>query len=105
VVRAYNLVSGLPEAGCNTFPEHLRSIPPIIRSNVREFVIFKSNNYKKLLDNIYSEISGIITQEKFEELYAFSTAKTHNALVVINHNDLDEKYKIRLNWDTILEYQ
>jgi len=57
------------------------------------------------LDNIYSEISGIITQEKFEELYAFSTAKTHDALVVINHNDLDEKYKIRLNWDTILEYQ
>lgn len=85
--------------------QHIKSVPPIIRSNCRVFVIFKSNNYKKLLDNIYSEISGIITQEKFEELYAFSTAKTHNALVVINHNDLDEKYKIRLNWDTILEYQ
>jgi len=25
--------------------QHLRSIPPIIRSNVRVFVIFKSNNY------------------------------------------------------------
>ena len=85
--------------------QHIKSVPAIIRSNCRVLVIFKSNIYKKLLENVYSEILGIIKQEKFEELYAFSTAKTHNALVVINHNDLDEKYKIRLNWDTTLEYQ
>jgi len=85
--------------------QHLRSIPPIIRSNVRVFVIFKSNNYKKLLDNVYSEISGLISQEKFEELYQFSTNKINDALVVIVNNAIEEKYRIRRNWTDFLEYQ
>jgi len=85
--------------------QHLRSIPPIIRSNVRVFVIFKSNNYKKLLDNVYSEISGIISQEKFEELYHYATKNIHDSLVVIINNSIDEKYRIRKNFDTYLEYQ
>jgi len=84
--------------------QHLRSIPPIIRSNVRVFVIFKSNNYKKLLDNVYQEISGLISQEKFEELYNFSTQNIHDALVVIVNNSIEEKYRIRKNWDSYLAY-
>ena len=74
----------------------------MIRSNVKVFVIFKSNNYKKLLDNVYQEISGIISQSKFEELYHYSTQNTHDSLVVIINNSMDEKYRIRKNWDTIL---
>ena len=85
--------------------QHLRSIPPIIRSNVRVFVIFKSNNYKKLLDNVYSEISGIITQQKFEDLYHYSTQNLHDSMVVIVHNGIEEKYRIRKNWTDYLEYQ
>jgi len=84
--------------------QHLRSIPPIIRSNVRLFVIFKSNNYKKLLDNVYSEISGIISQEKFEELYHYATKNIHDALVVIINNSIEEKYRIRKNFTEILDY-
>ena len=84
--------------------QHLKAIPPIIRSNVRMFVIFKSNNYKKLLDNVYSEISGIITQTKFEELYHFATEDIHNALVVLINNSIPEKYRIRKNFDTYLDY-
>jgi len=84
--------------------QHLRSIPPIIRSNVRVFVIFKSNNYKKLLDNVYQEISGLISQENFEELYNFSTQNIHDALVVIVNNSIEEKYRIRKNWDSYLAY-
>jgi Poxvirus A32 protein len=85
--------------------QHLRSIPPIIRSNVRVFVIFKSNNYKKLLDNVYQEISGIINQDKFEELYHFATQSLHDSLVVIIHNDLEPKYRIRKGWTDYLEYE
>ena len=77
----------------------------MIRSNCRVYVIFKSNNYKKLLENVYSEISGIISQEKFEELYHYSTNKINDAMVVILHNGLDEKYRIRKNWTDYLEYQ
>jgi len=85
--------------------QHLKAIPPLIRSNYRVYVIFKSNNYKKLLENVYSEISGIISQEKFEELYHYSTNKINDAMVVILHNGLDEKYRIRKNWTDYLEYQ
>jgi len=85
--------------------QHLKAIPPLIRSNCRVYVIFKSNNYKKLLENVYSEISGIISQEKFEELYHYSTNKINDAMVVILHNGLDEKYRIRKNWTDYLEYQ
>lgn len=85
--------------------QHIKSIPAIIRSNVRVFVIFKSNNYKKLLENVYSEISGIISQEKFEQLYHFATDNIHDALVVIINNSIPEKYRIRKNFDTYLEYQ
>jgi len=84
--------------------QHIKNIPPVIRSNVRVFVIFKSNNYKKLLENVYSEVSGIISQDKFEELYHYATQKLHDALVVIVHNDMEEKYRIR-NWTEYLEYK
>jgi hypothetical protein len=82
--------------------QHIKAIPPIIRSNVKVFCIFKSNNYKKLLENVYSEVSGIISQDKFEELYQYATQNLHDALVVITSNDMEEKYKIRKNWDTML---
>jgi hypothetical protein len=85
--------------------QHIKAIPPIIRSNVKVFCIFKSNNYKKLLENIYQEISGIISQDKFEELYKYSTQKMHDALVVITSNDMEEKYKIRKNWTENLIYE
>ena len=85
--------------------QHIKAIPPIIRSNVKVFCIFKSNNYKKLLENIYQEISGIISQDKFEELYKYSTQKMHYALVVITSNDMEEKYKIRKNWTENLIYE
>jgi len=84
--------------------QHIKSIPPIIRSNVRLFVIFKSNNYKKLLENVYSEISGIISQEKFEELYHYATKDIHDALVVIIGSSMPDKYKIRKNFTEMLVY-
>ena len=101
-----NLIILCRHHNINTFitAQHIKSIPPIIRSNVRVFVIFKSNNYKKLLEHVYSEISGIISQEKFEQLYHFATDNIHDALVVIINNFIPEKYRIRKNFDTMLLY-
>jgi hypothetical protein len=85
--------------------QHIKGIPPIIRSNVRVFVIIKSNNYKTLLENVYSEVSGIIKQDKFEELYHHATKNLHDSLVVIIHNSIEEKYRIRRNWTENLIYE
>lgn len=84
--------------------QHLRALPPLIRSNARLYVIFKSNNYKKLLDNVYEEISGIISKEKFEQLYHHATENIHDALVVMISNSIPEKYRIRKNFTEYLEY-
>ena len=84
--------------------QHLRALPPLIRSNARVYVIFKSNNYKKLLDNVYEEISGIITKERFEELYHYATENIHDSLVVMISSSIPEKYRIRKNFTEYLEY-
>lgn len=85
--------------------QHIKAIPPVIRSNTRVFCIFKSNNYKKLLDNIYSEVSGIISLEKFVDLYHFSTQNLHDCLTIIIHNSLEDKYRIRRNWNEYLSIE
>jgi len=84
--------------------QHLRALPPLIRSNARLYVIFKSNNYKKLLDNVYEEISGIISKNKFEQLYHYATENIHDALVVMISSSIPEKYRIRKNFTDFLEY-
>ncbi len=84
---------------CLMTAQHLKSIPPLIRSNSKIYVIFKSNNYKKVLDDLYTEVSGLITPEQFEQMYITATADSHNHLTIIIDNKMENKYKYRKNWN------
>ena len=84
--------------------QYLTAIPPIIRNNVRLWVVFKFSNSERLLKHVYPEISNIIKEEKFLELYEHATNNDHDALIIINHNDMDKKFRIRKNWTYYLEY-
>ena len=84
--------------------QYLTAIPPIIRNNVRLWVVFKFSNSDRLLKHVYPEISNLVKEEKFLELYEHATNNDHDALIIINHNDMEKKYRIRKNWNTFLEY-
>jgi hypothetical protein len=84
---------------CLMTAQHLKAIPPLIRSNSKIYVIFKSNNYKKVLDDLYTEVSGLITPEDFEKMYLTATEESHNHLTIIIDNKMENKYKYRKNWN------
>ena len=46
----------------------------------------------------------ITSEEKFLELYEHATDNDHDALIVINHNDMEKKYRLRKNWNNQIEY-
>jgi len=84
--------------------QYLTAIPPIIRNNVRIWVIFKFANSERLLKHVYPEISSIIREEKFIEAYEHATINDHDALIIIIHNDLEKKYRIRKNWNYSIQF-
>jgi len=84
--------------------QYLTAIPPIIRNNVRLWVVFKFSNSERLLKHVYPEISNLVKEEKFLELYEHATDNDHDALIVINHNDMDKKIRISKNWNYSIEY-
>lgn len=79
--------------------QSFKAIPPVIRTNIDIYVIFKSASYNEILNKIYEDISGYIKYEDFIELYEHSTNDAHDALIIMN-NSLDKTgtsfYK---NWD------
>ena len=80
--------------------QHLKSIPPIVRSNCKLYVIFKANNFKKILEGVYEEVSGLLTSiEDFEKMYLEATKETNNHLTIINDKRMKDEYKYRINYD------
>ena len=84
--------------------QYLTAIPPIIRNNVRLWVVFKFSNSERLLRHVYPEISNLVKEEKFLELYEHATQNDHDSLTIINHNDMEKQYRIRKNWTFTLNY-
>ncbi len=38
-----------------------------------------------VIDNIFEEVSGLLTESQFEEVYKHATSEPYNALVIDNH--------------------
>lgn len=79
--------------------QSFKKIPPVIRTNIDIYVIFKSSSYNEILNKIYEDISGYLTLDNFIELYEYATEEKNDALIIVN-NSLDKNglayYK---NWD------
>jgi len=82
--------------------QYLRSINPIIRSNTDIFVIFKFASKKQIIEKIYPELSGLITENAFLELYDYATADPNSALISINHAMNKNTNGFRKSWATKL---
>lgn len=79
----------------------VKGVPKGIRLNVSLWVLYKFCNAKMILDDIYPEISALMTPQQFLDAYAYATSEPHNALV-IDQTGGDPRNRLRVNWDTRL---
>ena len=66
--------------------QSIRAVPKTIRMNCSVFQLAKFGSKKFVLQDIYEEVSNIITIEKFEELYDFATNKKYGSLIIDTTN-------------------
>ena len=62
--------------------QSIRAVPKTIRMNCSVFQLAKFGSKKVVLQDIYEEVSNIITIEKFEQLYDFATSKKYGSLII-----------------------
>lgn len=74
-------------------------IPPIIRSNLDIIQMFKTASVK-VLENLYEEVSNILTYEEFVQLFKYCTDQQYGSLIINNHQDATRRFW--LNWDRAL---
>ncbi len=60
--------------------QYLTAIPPIIRNNDRLWVVFKFSDSERLFKYVYPEISNLVKEHKFLELYEHSTNNDYDSL-------------------------
>lgn len=82
--------------------QNLKAVNKSIRANTELFLLFKFCSMKIVLDDLYSEISGMVTEEQFLELYAHATEDDHNCLVIDKKADKGNQFK--KNLDVVLSF-
>ena len=84
--------------------QYPRAIPPVVRTNTDLWILFKFASKERILDQIYNEISSLITIEEFEQLYEYATKdSSHDALIIDNHSKSNKELRFRKNWNTVLK--
>ena len=78
--------------------QYIKAIPPVLRRNLDIFVIFKFANAQSVVEQIYPEISGVIKEEDFINVFEYATLNKHDALII----DQTSPHIFKLNWDTAL---
>ena len=81
--------------------QNLKSITKSIRNNTDIFVLFKFKNIKIILNDLYEEISNILSPEEFISLYEYATKEDHDCFV-IDGKATNKEDRFKLNFDTIL---
>lgn len=79
--------------------QYIKSIPALLRANMDIFVLFKFASYKLLVEKIYPDLSGLITEDKFIELYEYATKENNDSLISINHAMNKSGNGFRMNWN------
>lgn len=61
--------------GLNIFicTQAMRQVPKAIRNNANVFAVYKYANAKMVVDDIYDEVSNLLTEAQFQKLYEYAT--------------------------------
>ena len=80
--------------------QSLKSVPRTIRMNASVFVLFRFANTKVILD-LHEEVSNMLTEQEFEELYKYATRDDHGCLI-IDQTQPDKSQRLKLGWDNLI---
>lgn len=73
--------------------QHIKALSPAIRNNCNWFFIGKFCSHKYITDTLYEEVSNVLTESQFSDLYLHSTAEKYGGLVIDNTGDEKRFYK------------
>ena len=66
--------------------QSVRSVPKNIRMNCSVFQLATFKNKKVVLEDMYEEISNVVSLEDFEKLYDHATDKPYGSLIIDTTN-------------------
>ena len=61
-------------------------------------------NVKMVIEKIFEEVSGLLTESQFEEIYKHATEEPYNALVIDNHPKVDRDKRFKKNFNVVLTH-
>ena len=64
--------------------QSVKSVPKNIRLNCNVFFIGKFASKKVVLEDMYEEVSNVLTEEQFAELYNHATTENYGSLIIDN---------------------
>lgn len=79
-----------------------KSIPNIIRANIDLWVLYKFSNANIIIDKCYEEVSSLIDENQFLEMYLYATKEPYNAFVIDTHPLTDNNKRFKMNYDVVL---
>lgn len=79
--------------------QSFKQIPPVIRTNIDIYCIFKSSSYNEVLNKIFEDISGYVKLNDFIELYEHATQEKNDCLTIINNSMNSNGTKFYKNWN------
>lgn len=82
--------------------QHIKMVSKAVRNNVDIWMLFKTKNEKLLIEDIYPELSALVSPEEFLSLYHYATSASDNDSLVYDGKEKDKRDRFKLNFDVIL---
>jgi len=82
--------------------QSFKAIPPVIRTNIDIYCIFKSSSYNEIINKIHEDISGYIKLDNFINLYEHATVEKNDCLTIINNSMQSTGTRFYKNWNVEL---
>jgi hypothetical protein len=76
--------------------QNLKAIPKSVRANTSVFALFRFNN-KKIIEDLYEEVSNMMKYEEFESIYNQATEEPHNFLLLDFTQVIENRIKMNFN--------
>ncbi len=83
--------------------QSMKGINKDIRSNCNVFFLGKFMNKKLILDDIYSEVSNVVSDIEFEELYNFAIDNNKWGALIIDNSGDEKRFYKNLEKELIIE--
>lgn len=83
--------------------QSVKSVPKNIRANCNVFFIGKFASKKIILEDLYEEVSNVLTLEQFEELYNYCVDNNQYGSLIIDCSDKQKRFYCGLDKELLIK--